>query len=45
LIRGVTFWDIEKIKSGAGTEFTSQELEQFCAEKRVAVSFAPPKHQ
>ena len=45
LIRGFTFWDIEKIKSDAGTEFTSQEFEQFCAEKRVAVSFAPPKHQ
>ncbi len=23
LIRGFTFWDIEKIKSDAGTEFTS----------------------
>ncbi len=45
LIRGFTFWDIEQIKSDAGTEFTSQEFEQFCAEKRVAVSFAPPKHQ
>ena len=43
LIRGFTFWDIEKIKSDAGTEFTSQEFEQFCADKRVAVSFAPPK--
>ncbi len=45
LIRGFTFWDIEKIKSDAGTEFTSQEFEQFCEEKRVAVSLAPPKHQ
>jgi hypothetical protein len=43
LIRGFTFWDIEKINSDAGTEFTSQEFEQFCADKRVAVSFAPPK--
>ena len=42
LIRGFTLWDIEKIKSDAGTEFTSQEFEQFCADKRVAVSFAPP---
>ncbi len=41
LIRGFTFSDIEKINSDAGTEFTSQEFEQFCAEKRVAVSFAP----
>jgi transposase InsO family protein len=45
LIRGFTFWDIEKIKSDAGTEFTSQEFKQFCAENRVAVSFASPKHQ
>ncbi len=30
LIRGFTFWDIEKIKSAAGTEFTLQEVEQFC---------------
>jgi transposase InsO family protein len=45
LIRGFTFWDIEKIKSDAGTEFTSREFEQFCPDKRVAVSFAPPKHQ
>jgi transposase InsO family protein len=45
LIRGFTLWDIEKIKSDAGTEFTSQEFKQFCVEKRVAVSFAPPKHQ
>ncbi len=45
LIRGFTFWDIEKIKSDAGTEFTSQEFEKFCADKRVAVSFAPPNHQ
>ncbi len=44
-IRGVTFWDIEKIKSDAGTAFTSQEFEQFCADKRVAVFFAPPKHR
>jgi hypothetical protein len=27
------------------TEFTPQEFEQFCADKRVAFSFAPPKHQ
>jgi hypothetical protein len=45
LIRGFTFWGIEKIKSDADTEFTSQEFENFCADKRVAVSFAPPKHQ
>jgi hypothetical protein len=44
LIRGFPFWDIEKIKSDAGTEFTSQEFEQFSTDKRVAVSFAPPKH-
>jgi transposase InsO family protein len=43
LIRGFTFWDIEKIKSDAGTEFTSQEFEQFCADKRVAISFLPQK--
>jgi hypothetical protein len=42
LIRGFTFRDIEKIKSDAGTEFTSQKFEQFSADKRVAVSFAPP---
>jgi hypothetical protein len=45
LIRGFTFWDIEKIQSDAGTEFTSQEFEQFRADKRVAVFFAPLKHQ
>jgi hypothetical protein len=45
LIRGFTILDIEKIKSDAGTEFISQEFEQFCADKRVAVSCAPPKHQ
>ncbi len=33
------------VKSDAGTEYTLQEFEQFCADKRVAVSFAPPKHQ
>jgi hypothetical protein len=36
LIRGFTFWDIEKIKSDVGTECTSQEFEQFCADKKVA---------
>ncbi len=45
LIRGFTFWDIEKIMSDIGTEFTSQEFEQFCAGKRVSVCFALPKHQ
>jgi transposase InsO family protein len=45
LIRGFTFRDIEKIKIDAGTEFTSQEFEQFCADKRVSVCFAPPRHQ
>ncbi len=45
MIRGFTCWDIEEIKSDAGTELTSQEYEQFCADKRVAVSFAPSKHQ
>ncbi len=44
LIRDFTFWAIKKIKSDAHTEFTSQEFDQFCADKRVAVSFAPPKH-
>ncbi len=33
-IRGFTFWDIEKIKSDAGTDVTSHEFEQSCAEKR-----------
>jgi hypothetical protein len=41
LIRGFTFWDIEKIKSDAGTEFSSQEFGQFCADKRVAVLLLP----
>jgi hypothetical protein len=45
LIRGLTFWETEKIKSDAGTEFTSLEFEQFCTDKRIAVSFASPKHQ
>jgi hypothetical protein len=45
LIRGFTFWDIEKIKSDRGTKFTTQKFEQFCAHKRVAVSFSPSKHQ
>jgi hypothetical protein len=45
LISGFTLWGIEKIKSDAGTNFTSKEFEQFCADKRVAVSIAPPNHQ
>jgi hypothetical protein len=45
LIRGFTFGNIEKIKSDEGTEFTSQEFEQFCTDKRVNISSAPPKHQ
>ncbi len=45
LIWGFTFWDIEKIKSDASTKFTSQKFEQFFADKRVTVTFAPPKHQ
>jgi hypothetical protein len=36
---------LECIISDEETEFTSQEFEQFCADTRVAVSFAPPKHQ
>jgi hypothetical protein len=44
LIRGFTSWDIEMIKSDAGNKFNSKEFEQFCADKRVAVFFAPPKH-
>jgi hypothetical protein len=40
-IRGFTLWDIEKIKSDAGTEFTSQKFEQFLAGKRAAVSLLP----
>jgi transposase InsO family protein len=45
LISGVKLWKIEQIKGDAGSEFNSTEFEQFCIDRRIAVSFAPPKHQ
>jgi transposase InsO family protein len=45
LISSVKLWKIEKIKGDAGAEFNSTEFEQFCIDRHISVSFAPPKHQ
>jgi transposase InsO family protein len=45
LISSVKLWKIEKIKGDAGSEFNSTEFEQFCIDRCISVSFAPPKHQ
>ena len=38
-------FDIHRIKSDAGTHFTSAEFQLACADSRIAVSLAAPKHQ
>ena len=38
-------FDIHRIKADAVTQFTSAEFQQACADSRIAVSLAAPKHQ
>ena len=38
-------FDIQKIKADAGSQFTSAAFQQACADSRIAVSLAAPKHQ
>ena len=38
-------FDIQKIKADSVTQFTSEEFQQACADSRIAVSLAAPKHQ
>jgi hypothetical protein len=45
LISGVKLWKIERIKGDAGSVFNSTEFEQFCIDRCISVSFAPPKYQ
>ena len=35
-------FDIHRIKADAGTQFTSAEFQQACADSRIAVSFGAP---
>ena len=37
--------DIEKIRSDAGTQFTSKEFQGFCRDERINLSLAAPKKQ
>ena len=37
--------DINRIKADAGSQFTSEEFQQACADSRIAVNLAAPKHQ
>ena len=41
LIRGFTFWDIEKIKSDAGTEFASQNLSNSVQKRELQFPLLP----
>ena len=38
-------FDIHRIKADAGTQFTSAEFQQACADSRISVSLVAPKHQ
>ena len=37
--------DLHKIKADAGSQFTSKEFQEACADSRIAINLAAPKHQ
>ena len=37
--------DLHKIKTDAGPKFTSKEFQEACADSRIAINLAAPKHQ
>ena len=39
------WWDLERISSDAGTQFTSTELREKCQSRGVCLTLAAPEHQ
>ena len=37
--------DLHHIKADAGSQFTSKDFQEVCADSRIAINLAAPKHQ